>query len=82
MRALNYDLNANGSQSLAGRFEISEGEYSLKLYDLPRKEFKVKNGRTITWTGNPLDADIDITAYLDAKTAPAPLMADELVRSI
>ena len=47
--------------SINGTYEISKGEYTFNFQTFLRKYFTVNSG-TIVWTGDPLNARIDILA--------------------
>ena len=73
---LHYTLTPNGISSLTGQYELNDGGYKLNLYDLVKKEFRIKPQSEINWTGNPEDASLNITAIYSTKTSAASLMDD------
>lgn len=73
---LSFGIDPSGKISLTGRYEIAEGTYQMTFY--VRRKFDIQQGSSLTWTGNPLDADVDITAIYEVKTAPIDLMADQI----
>lgn len=73
--ALNYRITPNGNMTLTGRYVIDKGHYKMNLYNLVSREFDLRKGSKITWNGDPLDADLDISAVYEAKTSAAGLMA-------
>ncbi|WP_128545603.1 translocation/assembly module TamB domain-containing protein [Larkinella soli] len=73
---LNVTVNASGEINLLGRYEVTEGEYSL-TYQVLKRQFSIQKGSSITWTGDPLRADLDITAIYNTSTTPANLVANE-----
>ncbi len=74
---LTAGINAANEISLAGRYEITEGEYNL-TYQVIKRQFKIKKGGSLTWTGDPYKADIDLTAIYEANAVPADLVGNEL----
>ena len=54
-------VDKSGKISLTGNYELVNGAYNLTLSVLHRK-FDIQRGSTITWTGDPRTANIDITA--------------------
>ena len=74
---LTAGINAANEISLAGRYEITEGEYNL-TYQVIKRQFKIKKGGSLTWTGDPYKADIDLTAIYQANAVPADLVGNEL----
>lgn len=72
---LHFTYNANGDMSLSGPFTAEEGGYTLEFYGLVKKRFDLVKGSTITWSGNPLDARLDIKAQYTAMAASYGLVA-------
>ncbi|MBK9733014.1 MAG: translocation/assembly module TamB [Chitinophagaceae bacterium] len=72
--SFNYDVNPSGRTTLTGRYEISEGSYNLTLYNVVKKQFILDKGSFISWTGDLLDADIDIRGHMDVRTSPYALI--------
>jgi translocation-and-assembly-module (TAM) inner membrane subunit TamB-like protein len=56
---------------------LESGSYNLSL-SLLKRQFLIQKGSTITWTGDPTDANIDVTAIYVANTAPIDLMQSSL----
>lgn len=77
---LNFNMRPGGELSLTGQYIIREGSYNLTLYDIIRREFKIQEGSSITWTGEPLEAETDIIAYYRVRTSPEGLIANELTQ--
>lgn len=74
---LNVGIDAGGNIGILGRYEVTTGEYSL-TYEVLKRQFKIQKGSSITWTGDPLGAQVDITAIYEVRTAPANLVANEI----
>lgn len=72
---VSFGINPGGRISLAGRYEITEGAYQMTFYDVIRRNFTIKQGSSIVWTGDPLDAIVDITAGHSVRTSARELMA-------
>lgn len=58
---LNTGIAPNGQLFLLGLYELTEGSYDLSL-EVLKKQFMIKKGSQLLWTGDPMKADIDITA--------------------
>lgn len=70
----NYnDLN------IAGKYEITQGDYLFSLQNLISKKFKMESGSSITWLGDPSDAALDIKAVYKLRTSPYDLIEDAVV---
>lgn len=67
-------MNSAGRFDLYGNYEISQGDYMFTLQGLANKKFTVKPGSSISWTGNIVDARLDVTAIYTANASVAPIM--------
>ncbi len=70
-------IDKSGKISLTGNYKVSSGSYNLSLSFLKRR-FDIRQGSTITWTGDPTSAQVDLTATYIANTAPIDLMQSSL----
>ncbi|HEX5554156.1 MAG TPA: translocation/assembly module TamB domain-containing protein [Chitinophagaceae bacterium] len=75
---LNMTMDPSGKISLTGRYEITKGAYSMSLEGLIKRKFDIKKGSTITWTGNPTSANLDLTAIYHIQTSAMELVEDQL----
>ncbi len=71
---LSLGINPAGDISLTGQYEVHEGKYNLSFYSIVKREFDVKEGSKLTWYGDVLNANIDLTALYQIETAPLDLM--------
>ena len=64
--------------SLIGKYNIENGNYNFNFQDIFKKPFKLVGGSSyISWTGDPLDAEINIDAvYLAEKVRMSTLFTD------
>lgn len=74
---LSAGVDPSGKTTLVGRFEVKEGAYEMS-FNLIKRKFDIKNGSSITWTGEPTKADVDITAVYVANAAPLDLIENQL----
>jgi hypothetical protein len=70
-------IDQSGKISLTGNYELERGSYQLSLSVLKRK-FEIQKGSTITWTGDPTSAQVDITAIYVSNTPSIDLVASQL----
>lgn len=70
-------IDPSGKISLTGNYTVEEGGYNLSFNFIKRK-FDIKKGSTITWTGEPTSATVDITAIYVAETAPLDLVEKQV----
>ena len=76
-------INTNGRFNMYGDFIVLEGVYNFVYGGLLQKEFKVKQGGTLDWAGDPLKAQINIEAIYDGIEAnPSILLDNPINRSI
>ena len=71
---LELDINTLGRFTMNGIFTVEEGQYDFRYGGLIKKEFKVKKGGTITWSGNPLLANMNIQGVYATEANPAVLL--------
>jgi len=70
-------LARSGDISVYGDYEIEEGDYLFTLLNFVNKPFVVQQGGNIRWTGDPINALINLTAeYANLEAAPYPLLQD------
>ncbi|MBK0378147.1 translocation/assembly module TamB domain-containing protein [Mucilaginibacter segetis] len=74
---LSGGIDPSGKTSLTGTYTVNEGSYNLSYASVNRK-FNFKQGSTITWTGDPTSANIDLTAIYIANVPPIDLVSDQL----
>ena len=86
-------ITANGSGSLRleyddrsdlklyGDYTIVRGTYLFTLQELLRKQFKIDQGSTITWSGDPLRAQLDIRAIYSLTASLRDLMDQNILSS-
>lgn len=65
-----------GHIGMEGTFNVKEGVYDFAMGPIKQK-FYLEEGGTMTWTGDPYDADINLRAYYRTYTNIADLSADQ-----
>lgn len=58
---LNTGITPSGQPYVLGLYELTSGSYDLSFQFL-KKEFAIKKGSNLLWTGDPMQAQVDITA--------------------
>jgi hypothetical protein len=71
------NINTNGAFSMFGDFEVEEGDYLFTLQNLINKKFKIDKGGTIKWSGDPYNAEINMSATYQVRTNLAPFFPDD-----
>jgi len=73
-----FSILPNGRTTLSGRIELSSGHYEMSLYNLVKRRFEIVDGSTITWTGDPYDANLNASAVYKVETSASGLMAAQV----
>jgi hypothetical protein len=74
---LNAGIDASSKITLSGTFTVDKGSYSFSFGPV-KKDFTFRKGSTITWNGDPLDAQLNITAAYTTKAPTLELVATQL----
>ena len=74
---LNGGIDPSGKTNLTGTYTVEQGSYNL-AYATVKRTFNFKKGSTITWTGDPTSANIDLTAIYVANVPPIDLVENQL----
>ena len=74
---LNAGIDPSGKITLTGNYVLDQGAYNLS-FNFIKRRFDIRQGSTITWNGDPMTADIDVTAVYVAETAPIDLVSNQL----
>ena len=71
---LNLHINpGNGIFNMYGDYTLIEGSFLFSLQNIITKKFIIESGSMIQWTGEPVDARLDINAVYKLKTSLQPL---------
>lgn len=57
---LAININTAGEFNMYGTYEVTRGSYLMNLQGVLRREFQVAPPSTISWSGDPLQADLNI----------------------
>jgi translocation and assembly module TamB len=71
---INMTIDPSGKTSMTGRYTVSEGAYILSLNQFIKRKFDIVKDGTITWTGDPTSATVDLSAVYNVTTTAEPLM--------
>jgi hypothetical protein len=74
---LSAGIDPSGKITMVGNYTLEEGSYQISFNFLQRR-FLIQKGSTITWTGEPTTALVNVTAVYVANTAPLDLVADQI----
>ena len=70
-------IDPSGKVTLVGVYEVEKGSYDMTV-SLLKRQFEIQKGSTITWTGEPTAATLDITAVYKTETAPLDLVQQQI----
>lgn len=73
-----YDINED-DMKLYGTYQLESGAYLFTFQNLLRKEFNIREGSSIVWTGDPLHATIDINAYYQLTADLAEILDESIL---
>ncbi|MHB0756470.1 translocation/assembly module TamB domain-containing protein [Polaribacter sp. M15] len=71
---LQIRINTRGKFNMFGDFRIDNGVYDFKYGGIINKPFIIQKGGTVSWSGNPYEANLDVTAIYKAKANPGVLL--------
>lgn len=72
---LNLHINPGANVfEMYGDYTLTEGSYLLVIQNLINKKFIIEGGSMLQWTGEPVDARLDINAVYKLKTSLQPLI--------
>lgn len=75
---LRMTINTLGDFEMVGEYAITKGDYLFTLQNIVNKRFDIKPGGTILWSGDPMNARIDLEAiYHVNKVSLYDLVLDE-----
>lgn len=67
------NITSLGDFEMFGDYVILQGKFDFTAQDFINKIFEINNGGTIRWTGNPVEAQINLTAIYEVRTSVRPL---------
>ncbi|WP_246296893.1 translocation/assembly module TamB domain-containing protein [Winogradskyella vidalii] len=79
---LNFLINTNGTFNMWGDFVVYDGFYNFKYGGFVEKRFKVEQGGSIVWEGDPMDAELNLKALYEASANPSVLLDNPISQSI
>ncbi|EMR01722.1 putative protein involved in outer membrane biogenesis [Cesiribacter andamanensis AMV16] len=71
---LQFRMDPSGDMNLQGLYEVEEGRYRLSFMEVIQKSFAIQEGSTVAFTGDPFDAQMEITAVYTTEASRLPLL--------
>lgn len=66
---IRMDISPLGDFTMYGNYVISKGNYLFTLKNVINKKFKITEGGSINWNGDPFGADINLEAVYKLRTS-------------
>ncbi|MDR2910978.1 MAG: translocation/assembly module TamB [Bacteroidales bacterium] len=70
-----FGLDNEGNITLSGSYTVERGDYLFTLQNVMNKFFNIEQGGTITWSGSPYNAFLNINAVYNLRTSLHGLLA-------
>lgn len=67
-------MSPTAGLNLQGTYTVEEGAYYLSFLEVVQKSFEIQEGSTVDFDGDPLDAELDLTALYTTETSLSPLV--------
>jgi len=74
---IEMDISTLGDFSMYGNYEITEGDYLFTLKNIVNKKFDIERGGTIKWSGDPYEAEANITAIYKQTASIRPFFPED-----
>ncbi len=71
---LNFNIQPNGRTTLTGIYTMQKGHFEMNLYNLVKRRFEISQGSSVSWSGDPFDANLDVKAIYRVETSASSLM--------
>gem|GEM_PF-79811 len=70
---LSLEINSYGDFEMSGDYIIESGNFDFTAQEVINKKFTIRQGGSIRWTGNPLNAQIQLKAIYSLRASLADL---------
>jgi len=70
---LNLEINSYGDFEMSGDYVIESGNFDFTAQEVINKKFTIRQGGSIRWTGNPLNAQIQLKAIYSLRASLSDL---------
>ena len=79
---LNFLIDTEEKFEMYGNISVRNGYYKFKYLDIVEKTFDVQKNGTISWQGDPLAAELNLTAVYKTRANPSVLLDNPINQSI
>lgn len=73
--AVRVAIDNDGELSMFGQYNITSGLYNFSFENVINKKFDIKPGSTVSWNGDPYNANLDVVASYKLKASLYDLVA-------
>ena len=74
---LRITMNPLEGMNMQGVFTVFDGRYRLSFLEVIQKNFDIRKGSTVEFNGDPLDAQLNMTAIYTTETSRYPLVQEQ-----
>jgi hypothetical protein len=78
---LRINVKRDGEFTVFGNYDVEDGEYLYTAYGFIAKPFEIRRGGTVTWTGDPINASLNVSADYPGLRAPLNVFLQEYIES-
>lgn len=71
---LQIEIDTRGKFNMFGDYTIEKGVYDFKYGGIVNKPFVIQKGGTVSWNGNPYEANLEVVAIHKVKANPGVLL--------
>lgn len=71
--ALSLIITSLGDFQMFGKYMITSGEFQYTAQEYISKIFEIRQGGSLRWTGDPVEAEINLNAVYSLRTSLSPL---------
>ena len=71
---LNMAIDTKGGFTMFGDVEFVKGSYTFTFLNVVSKEFDIKAGSRVSWSGDPLAGQLNVEAIYKTRTSLLPIM--------
>jgi hypothetical protein len=76
---ITMEINPSAGQfSMIGDVSITSGKFEFSMMDFFTRDFTITPGSTLTWTGVPTNASLDVEASYTVRTSLMPLLGEDV----
>lgn len=71
---IELQVNTLGEISMFGNYTFASGDYTFTLANIANKRFRITEGSSIRWSGDPYDAQLSLDAVYRQRASVSPLL--------